>query len=369
MEVRSGMVGSLARRMRLGAFIYRMARWHGQYVVSRQARPLACGYYLTNRCNFRCAFCNIWRHRPPFTVPEEKAKDTIRQLGDLGLVYFSISGGEPLLVPYVFDLLAHARACGVLYTHLVSNGFLMDEARARELDRSKLSEVSFSLDGPPDTHDTVRGQQHAYAHVLQAVENVKRYAPNTAIVINTILDPHQPEHALHSVATAKGLGVAIKVQPLNAHPNLNPDAPEPPRPRELNRQERDAFLAVIKTLRQARNVVSSHAFLDNYAAYMLDRKRLAFTHSPCIYGYHHVEFFNNQLFPCLEGLDWHDGFDPYERPLEALFASPEYRQTLERLRGCQGCLRNYYVCYYEPRLSFPIWNLVGSRIRSPRAWT
>ena len=35
-------------------------------------------------------------------------------------------------------------------------------------------------------------------------------------------------------------------------------------------------------------------------------------------------------------------------------------KTLEKLKECKGCRRSYYICYYEPRIIFPVNNFLSS---------
>jgi len=351
----------LIPRMPLLPFAYRMARWHVRYLLFRRATPLACGLYITSACNLKCHFCNIWRVRPPKTVREEDARARIRQLGALKLVYLSISGGEPLAVPYTIPLLGYAKECGILYTHVVSNGYLMNEDRAHQLADARVSEISFSLDGPEAVHDVVRGMEGSYRGVLRAIECVRAHAPRTRIVMNTILSPTEPQHARYVVNLARELGVEIKVQPKNDHPGLEVTDPADPYRRRLSPEEQQTLTAAVGQLIAAPHVVNSKTFLRNYLAFMLQPENLLLRRAACIYGCHHLESYGNALFPCLEGMNWTDGFDWSGRPVAETLASPEYQAKLRELRDCDRCTRNYYVCYYEPRLNFPLWNLVGSR--------
>jgi MoaA/NifB/PqqE/SkfB family radical SAM enzyme len=359
------MLRTIMSRMPFLPFAGRVIGWHLRYAASRTASPLACGFYITSACNLRCSFCNIRRCDPPYTVDEGRARNLVRELGALKTVYFSVSGGEPLLVPYVFDLLAYAKSAGILYTHVVSNGLLMDAERAEALAKAAVSEISFSLDGPEPFHDAARGMTGSYRRVLEAVGHVKSHAPGTRVVLNTILDPAAPDHALHSVGVARELGVQIKVQPRNDHPALGGADSAPQSRQTFSPEERKALEEAVAALIRAPHVVNSRPFLKNYLAFLFHRDRIMLAGHDCILGHHHVESFVDRLFPCLEGMNWTDGFEWGGRPLSEMFRSPQYAQKLGELRKCRGCQRSYYVCYHEPRLNFPIGNFVRSRMFIP----
>jgi len=347
----------------------RVLLWHLRYLIRQRVSALACGFYITSKCNFACRFCNIWRINPAFQFEFDKAKKVVKELGGLKLIYLSFSGGEPLLVPYIFDLLSLAKDSGVLYTHLVSNGFLMDQERAKEIRNSRLSEVSFSLDGDENEHDTNRGVRGAFKGVLSAIDLVKRYSPGTDIVVNTILDPRNPGAVLTPLSIAKRMGVRIKVQPLNTHPCFGEQVSHQSEAGVLNEYQRKELISVVKILRHSPIVINSKPFLDNYLAFLFCHSRMVLSNKKCIFGYHHFEIFNNRVFPCLEGLEWKGGFscDEQENGLKGIFSSREYNKTVEGLRGCHNCLNNFYVCYYEPRLNFPIWNFIKSRFNCLKA--
>ncbi len=357
------MVRTVLTRMPLLPFASRVIKWHLRHIVSGTASPLACGLYISSACNLRCSFCNIRRCDPPYTVTKERARRLVKELGALKTVYFSISGGEPLLVPYVFDLLEYAKSAGILYTHVVSNGLLMDAERARAMAKAAVSEISFSLDGPEPFHDAARGVAGSYRRVLSAVAHARSHAPGTRVVLNTILDPAAPDNALHAVGVARELGVQIKVQPRNDHPPLGGANSAPQGRHTFSPEERKALEAAVAALIRAPHVVNSRPFLKNYLAFLFHPNRLMLAKSDCILGHHHVENFADRLFPCLEGMGWTNGFEWGERPLSETFRSAEYVQKLRELRGCTGCQRSYYVCYYEPRLNFPLWNLVRSHVQ------
>lgn len=345
---------------------YRVFRWHISYGLRKTASPLACGFYITSRCNFRCVFCNIWRIRPGFQVGKPEAQKIIGDLAAKGLIYLSFSGGEPLIVPYAIDLLAFARERGVLYTHIVSNGYAMDAEKARDLRSARVSEISFSLDGDESTHDRGRGIDGAYKRVLAAVECVQANAPGTRIVLNAILDPKNPANALAAARTAASLGVKIKIQPQNNHPSFGLDDTAAAVGRMFDEGQKKALLLALSELRNSPHVANSRAFFDNYEAFLFHPDNSLFVRENCLFGYHHVEFFDNRIFPCLEGMGWQNGFDTKGKTAGEVLNSPEYRAELYRLKQCIGCRKNYYVCYYEPRLNFPIRNFVMSRVARRR---
>jgi MoaA/NifB/PqqE/SkfB family radical SAM enzyme len=126
------------------------------------SRPTFVCIKLTMRCNARCLHCNI--HRPEHTPPDELAagewsKVLVRLRRWLGPgAPLTITGGEMFLRRDAFEVLERAAGLGFAL-HLLTNGWLVDEARAERLMRLGARTVQVSLDGARhETHDFLRGR-------------------------------------------------------------------------------------------------------------------------------------------------------------------------------------------------------------------
>lgn len=342
------------------SLIWRGLKWHINYFFTKRPLTLACGLYITNRCNFRCSFCNIWRKPATATLSLAKAKNIVDSLSNLGCFYFSISGGEPLLVDYLDQLLRYARGSRLKYIHLVTNGYILDVQWAKRLGMSRINEISISIDGDEQFHDQNRGLPGSYKRAIKAIENLKRYAPDIKIVLNAIFSPEKPRECLYLIGLAQEFDVYLKVQPLNQHPIFDKDNSNRIHPQDISAS---LIQEVLTRLRKEKRVINSDVFLDNIYNFFFQNERLIFKDSPCIFGYHHLEILEDgSVFPCLEGLGWQNGIN-FNGDLKGLLRSPEYKKLLEGLKPCQGCRRNYYICYYEPRISFPINNFLSLALK------
>ena len=93
------------------------------YKMFRKRTPLAVCWLVTNRCNFKCSYCKIWKEKTRET-PTKDALSLIDQLAELGTQRLSIFGGEPLLRKDIGKIIDHAVDSG-LFTGLGSNGLLV----------------------------------------------------------------------------------------------------------------------------------------------------------------------------------------------------------------------------------------------------
>ena len=105
---------------------------------------------VTDRCNFRCAYC-----MPPeglrWLAAEEILSDEeilriLSVLGRLGVSRVRLTGGEPLLRPGLIELIRRIRALDVLEDlSLTTNGSLLNQF-AKELKQAGVNRVNISLD-------------------------------------------------------------------------------------------------------------------------------------------------------------------------------------------------------------------------------
>jgi len=75
--------------------------------VGEAINPFYASYKITNRCNYRCAFCNVWQERTP-VLDTAGAKRVLDNLERAGVLLVSLEGGEPLLREDIGELLAYA---------------------------------------------------------------------------------------------------------------------------------------------------------------------------------------------------------------------------------------------------------------------
>jgi len=92
-----------------------------------------------------------------------------------------IGGAEALLFPELTQVISHSVKQG-FYTSIASNGYLIDAVMARGLGDAGLRAISLSLDSiKEEVHDYLRGVKGVYLRLMQAIENLSRYAPDTNI--------------------------------------------------------------------------------------------------------------------------------------------------------------------------------------------
>ncbi len=141
---------------------------------SRHRRPIVV-WNITRACNLACAHCYSNSDQLPAEdeLTTAQALKVIDDLAAFGAPVLLFSGGEPLLRPDIFDLLAYTRRKGIK-TVLSSNGTCIDQTAAEKIAVAKVDYVGISLDSPdPETHDAFRGRKGAFDRTLNAIRLLK----------------------------------------------------------------------------------------------------------------------------------------------------------------------------------------------------
>ena len=154
-------------------------RFVNEHLVRRNDGPSHAQVAVTSACPQRCSFCyNRDRTGTPLTRVE--ILRTINQLADEGVFWLGLTGGEPLLSPYLTEIVEHAAPrCSV---KLFTTGCGLTPRRARELKNAGLFSVSVSLDHwDEETHDRGRNYQGAFQAALAAIATFKDAGLDTGV--------------------------------------------------------------------------------------------------------------------------------------------------------------------------------------------
>ena len=167
--------------------------------------PFLAQLVVIRRCNLTCGYCNEFDETSP-PVPAEVLRARIDKLKELGTFSLELTGGEPMLHPDIFDLIAHARQRDFYKVMMISNAYLLSEKKVKQLNDAGLMEMQVSVDGVTPNDVTVK--------VLKPMLPKLRMLAKTAkfkVVLSGVLGACKPEEALAVVQTAKELGFRPRV--------------------------------------------------------------------------------------------------------------------------------------------------------------
>jgi len=165
-------------------------------------------------CNFRCQHCSVRGFQGEndarqFTIAD--VKELFRQADEMGLARVTITGGEPLVFKD-FDALVAAIGPQKFYINCDSNGWLLDDKKAKHLKDIGVDRIQLSIDSlDANEHDRFRGAKGAHNRAIKAVDIV--LAAGLGIFIQTVVTKQR----LHSdefikfveYFNKKGIGVFV----------------------------------------------------------------------------------------------------------------------------------------------------------------
>ena len=188
-------------------------------------QPYSMVFVLTNRCNFRCDYCD-----GPAAAGAEMStaefRGAIAELAEGGMGRAAFGGGEALLRPDAVELIEYAKAQGC-FTSLNSNGWTTE----RFLDRLAgcLDMLVVSLDGPDDVHDVVRRKRGSYTRVIRVIQEARRRG--IAVATISVIGPWNEQRVEEILTLAKTHGFWAYFQPAyvdcfahdsGLHPGIDP---------------------------------------------------------------------------------------------------------------------------------------------------
>jgi MoaA/NifB/PqqE/SkfB family radical SAM enzyme len=126
----------------------------------------------TARCNLACAHCySLSGPGARQLVEIELLSGCVEDAVALGYRQLAVSGGEPLLYEPLGELLAGARALGML-TSITTNGMLATAARWDAL-APLIDVAAVSIDGTPSEHDALRRRDGAFAATVRNLDVIR----------------------------------------------------------------------------------------------------------------------------------------------------------------------------------------------------
>jgi len=166
------------------------------------------------RCNFKCDHCSIKgfqgkKNARSFTIAD--VKELSRQADELGLANIVITGGEPLVFPDFDDLVA-AIDPQKFYITSDSNGWLLDDKKAKHLKAIGVDKIQLSLDSlNAKEHDDFRHAPGSFDRCMRAIDACLN--AGLSIILSTVVTK-QRVHTKEFIdylefAKSKGVGTFV----------------------------------------------------------------------------------------------------------------------------------------------------------------
>ena len=142
--------------------------------VWHQNRPLSANFELTYRCNLKCEFCYNVDDTASRELTTPQILDALRKLGELGLMYCALTGGEPMVHPD-FWTIARGVKKNRMGLRVYTNGCYIDEGAADLFaGEVRALEMEISIHGStPDVHERLTGIRGSLEKMLDGVRRLR----------------------------------------------------------------------------------------------------------------------------------------------------------------------------------------------------
>lgn len=138
--------------------------------------PFHCLLELTYRCNLKCIHCYVVKNnKKEFTT--KQFFNVLDQLKELGTLYLTISGGEPLVRNDFFEIAEYAKANNFVL-RIFTNAVLINRKVADKIKKLKPLAIEVSLYGLEKTHDKITSIKGSFRKSIQGIKLLKKRGLN-----------------------------------------------------------------------------------------------------------------------------------------------------------------------------------------------
>lgn len=141
--------------------------------------PLSCLLEIIYKCNLNCIHCYVVKDGKK-ELTTKQFFNILDQLKELGTLYLTISGGEPLVRPDFFEIAEYAKKLNFAL-RIFTNAVLIDAKIADRIKRLKPLAVEVSLYGLEKTHDEITQVKGSFRRSVNGIKLLKRRGINVLV--------------------------------------------------------------------------------------------------------------------------------------------------------------------------------------------
>jgi len=153
--------------------------------------PFTVAWEITRACAFACLHCRAEAQpkRDPKELDTEEAMGVIDQIREVGNPILVVTGGDPLMRPDVYDLLAYAVSTGLRTSLTPTATALANRRNLARIKEAGVSRVAISLDGAnAELHDRFRGFAGSFTRTMRIAKEAREVG--LSLQINTTVSRH-----------------------------------------------------------------------------------------------------------------------------------------------------------------------------------
>lgn len=164
--------------------------------------PIRVMHFCTFRCNLKCDYCGIWKTKKR-EMNTDEVKRAMNNFAEAGTIFWTFTGGEPLVRKDIGELVDHARKTFPIVT-LTSNGVLL-KRRMEEV--KDVNYFTISLDGPKEVTDATRGRG-TYDKAIASIKAARERRID--VVINAVISKANIENNCRGIKELVNLALDLK---------------------------------------------------------------------------------------------------------------------------------------------------------------
>lgn len=172
--------------------------------------PLYATFELTPYCNLQCPMCYV-RLDPIHAAKQGKLMtgkqwlEIARQARDMGLLFMTLTGGEPFLHPDFWEIYDGVLELGLL-PNIYTNGCLINEEIVERLKKKPPHNIKISVYGASnETYEKMCGVKDGYTKVCHAIDLLKEAGLDFFCTTTVVRENRQDIAALYAMAREKGI--------------------------------------------------------------------------------------------------------------------------------------------------------------------
>jgi MoaA/NifB/PqqE/SkfB family radical SAM enzyme len=135
---------------------------------------------ITNCCTAKCTFCGIWKQKEKVIIDRASGFKAIDKMAKLGVAHITLTGGDPLFNPHIFDFIKH---CTLKHIHtliLNADARLLTEETMKKLKKSHADILCISIDSDdPVVVEKNRGIPGLMGYIEKGVALARKHGIKT----------------------------------------------------------------------------------------------------------------------------------------------------------------------------------------------
>jgi len=296
---------------------------------------------LTRRCSQNCLQCTIPQTPGPVPfMPTERFRDLIDRLDRYGTQIISLSGGEPLLHPDLFDCMRYTASKKFSHVQILTNLY-NTPTRIEELIEVMLANgigIQSSFDGFGEVADRLRGAENVSEQVMRNMELLtaqnRTLRRPVRLAANLVISRLNLAQVPEIVRYLTDLGWRINADIYRWRSGNQREL------EELKIDDGPELRRVLDVLRDSPAVITSNRIIDGFPAYLKDE-------SPKYCPYLDSPAFGTRIYVNPDGsVDACLGRpigNLFEQSPGEFFRSVEWLDRIEEMRACTGCWNTCYT--------------------------